>query len=155
DGRYNDRRSVNHFFSQNSPIDLAGAMALSGPAGELARFTHGRRESFGFDPRILSMSPKVWLALASQVVWIAVPLFVPAGTVDWPWAWAYLLIYSAGMFLITRMLVRHNPALLAERMRSPIQAEQPLWDKVFMATFIVLFTAWLVLMGLDAGRFRW
>ena len=40
-------------------------------------------------------------------------------------------------------------------MKPLIQKGQPLWDKLIMASFVLLFFGWLILMGLDAGRFRW
>ena len=52
-------------------------------------------------------------------------------------------------------LAREEPELLAERMSSPIQRGQPLWDKVFVAAVVLLFLAWLIVMPLDAVRFGW
>ncbi len=72
-----------------------------------------------------------------------------------PAAWALLFLFFGGVLLITRALARDEPALLDERMKALIQKGQPLWDKMIMASFVVLSAGWLVLMGLDAGRFRW
>jgi len=47
---------------------------------------------------------------------------------------------------------RHDPALLAERLRPPIQRGQPLTNKLLMGAFLPLW--WFVLMGLDR-RFGW
>ena len=52
-------------------------------------------------------------------------------------------------------LARHDPALLAERLKPMIQRDQKPWDKLFMAILLVLWVGWIVLMGLDAGRFHW
>ena len=52
-------------------------------------------------------------------------------------------------------LARHDPGLLAERLKPMIQREQKRWDKLFMVIMLALWTGWLVLMGLDAGRFHW
>lgn len=96
--------------------------------------------------------------IVQNVLWIAAMaaiLFVPAGTLAWPGAWAFLAIMAAGGLTISLWLARHDPALLAERLAPPIQREQKLWDKVFMSIILVLFCAWLVLMALDAGRFHW
>lgn len=96
--------------------------------------------------------------IVQNTLWIAVIaaiLFVPAGTLAWPGAWAFLAISAASGLTISLWLARHDPALLAERMAPPIQREQTLWDKVFMGVILVLFCAWLVLMALDAARFHW
>jgi hypothetical protein len=56
--------------------------------------------------------------------------------------------------LITRALAHDDPASLDERMKPLIQKGQPLWDKIIMASFVVLSAGWLILMGFDAGRFH-
>jgi len=52
-------------------------------------------------------------------------------------------------------LLRHSPGLLAERITGIGKPGQPTWDKVFFAVIELFFVAWLVLMALDAVRFRW
>ena len=82
-------------------------------------------------------------------------LFVPAGTLDWPAAWIFLIEFGIASTLITRWLQRHNPALLEERMKPLIQREQKPWDRKLMTAFLVLWCAWFVVMSLDAVRFGW
>ncbi|MGH6835409.1 MAG: methyltransferase family protein [Methylocella sp.] len=101
------------------------------------------------------MSPKVWIKLGTYFLVFAGLLFGSAGTLAWPAAWAILVLFFGANLLITRALARDDPALLAERMKPFIQEGQPLWDKVIMASYGVLSACWLILMGLDAGRFRW
>ena len=45
-------------------------------------------------------------------------------------------------------------ALLEARMGSLVQKGQSSWDKVFMATVVVLWNLWLVFMALDARRWQ-
>lgn len=52
-------------------------------------------------------------------------------------------------------MLRHNPALLEERMKPLIQRDQKPWDKALMAAFLLLWCAWFVVMALDAVRFGW
>lgn len=85
----------------------------------------------------------IWLAVMAAV------LFGAAGTLDWPGAWVYLGWSAAVSFGGGLWLARHDPGLLAERLGSLVQRDQKTWDKVFMATILVLWFAWLVLMGLD------
>jgi protein-S-isoprenylcysteine O-methyltransferase Ste14 len=90
-------------------------------------------------------------------IWIAVMaalLFVPAGTLRWPAGWVFLAEIGGFGVLLGLWLARHDPALLAERMSMLVQPAQKRWDKVFMASIVVVWTAWLVLMGLDAVRWR-
>jgi protein-S-isoprenylcysteine O-methyltransferase Ste14 len=40
-------------------------------------------------------------------------------------------------------------------MKFPVRHEQPLWDRVLMSFFIVIYAGWHVLMGVDAKRIAW
>jgi protein-S-isoprenylcysteine O-methyltransferase Ste14 len=88
------------------------------------------------------------------VVLLALLLFVPAGTMHWPGAWVYLALLAASSVWGLRWLGRHDPGLLAERLRSPIQRGQLPADKLLMVAFVPLWFGWFVLMGLDR-RFGW
>ena len=101
------------------------------------------------------MGVKVWLTLALEALIFSALLFGAAGTIRWPAAWAYLIIFFIAALWITLLLARHDPALLAERMKLPVQKGQPLWDKILILPMIVAWCVWLVLMGLDSVRFRW
>jgi protein-S-isoprenylcysteine O-methyltransferase Ste14 len=82
-------------------------------------------------------------------------LFLPAGTLAWPAAWAYLVLFLAGIISQTLWLRRHNPELLAERMTGLDKPGRKKWDRALFNLFQVLLYAWLVLMSFDVGRFRW
>jgi len=56
-------------------------------------------------------------------------LFVPAGTWHWPGAWVFLGFMLASGLLFGGWLAKSSPELLAERMRAPIQKDQPAADK--------------------------
>lgn len=98
------------------------------------------------------MTRKLVVSTVGLIAVIAVFLFVPAGTLDWPAAWGFLAEMGVLSLAVGLWLARHDPALLAERLGSPFQRAQKTWDKVFMAVVMVLYVAWLILMGLDA---RW
>ena len=94
--------------------------------------------------------------LIQSTLWgffMAALLFVPAGTLDWPGAWVFLIEMTVGGVGLMVWLGRHDPALLAERMKSPIQREQKGWDKLFMGGFVLLWLGWLAFMGFDHGGF--
>jgi protein-S-isoprenylcysteine O-methyltransferase Ste14 len=98
---------------------------------------------------------KLCVMLALEVLVFSVLLFGAAGTVRWSAAWAYLILFLAGALWISLLLARRDPALLAERLKSPWQKGQPFWDKIFIVAMMVAWCGWLVLMGLDAVRFHW
>lgn len=92
------------------------------------------------------------------VLWLAgmgVLLFGTAGTLAWPAGWWYLIEMGVLGLWIGLRLAKHDPALLEERLKPFIQKDQGAWDKVFMAAVAIVWCAWLVLMALDARRFRW
>jgi len=71
------------------------------------------------------------VALLAEFVVFAALLFVPAGTVLWPAGWVFLVIFFGLGLSLVLWLARDDPELLAERLASPLQRGQPLWDKVF------------------------
>jgi protein-S-isoprenylcysteine O-methyltransferase Ste14 len=99
-------------------------------------------------PASLVIKTSIWIALMSML------LFVPAGTIRWPQAWLFLIELGVTGLLISGWLYVHDPALLAQRMASPVQREQAAWDRIFMICVLLFFCAWLAVMGLDAVRFR-
>jgi protein-S-isoprenylcysteine O-methyltransferase Ste14 len=93
------------------------------------------------------MIAKLSVGIALEAAAMALLLFGGAGTMAWPAGWVFLAEFIAGVVWLSWMLARHDPALLAERMRPPVQRGQPLWDKIVLSGFIVAFAGWLLLMG--------
>lgn len=91
----------------------------------------------------------------ASLLFVGAILFGAAGRLNWPEAWIYLALVAAMSFGGGFWLARHDPALLSERLRSLIQPDQKVWDKVLMVVMLVVWTGWFVLIGLDAGRYRW
>jgi protein-S-isoprenylcysteine O-methyltransferase Ste14 len=90
-------------------------------------------------------------------LWIAsmgALLFLSAGTIDWLNGWAFMGEFVIGGLAVTLWLARHDPGLLRERMGGAFQKGQVPADKVFMAVMLVVWYGWLVLMALDARRWR-
>ena len=95
--------------------------------------------------------------LLQNAVWtagMAVLLLAPAGTLRWPEAWVYLASIAALGVSCGLYLAKTDPALLRERMRAPVQDDQPAADKAFVAAFGFAALIWFLLMGLErrAGR---
>ena len=93
--------------------------------------------------------------IVGMFVVFGLALFLAAGTVAWLSGWVFLVLFFSFTIALTRWLLRHNPGLLMERMTGIGKPNQPAWDRVFFAAMQVFFLAWLVLMALDAVRFRW
>jgi protein-S-isoprenylcysteine O-methyltransferase Ste14 len=76
-------------------------------------------------------------------------LFVPAGTLHWPGAWVFLAFMLASGLGFGGWLAKNSPELLAERMRSPVQPDQPAADKKLLAVFLAVVLIWFITMGLE------
>ena len=63
------------------------------------------------------MTARIWNTLGVQFLIFAGLLFGSAGTLAWPAAWVFLLVFFGPVLLITRALARDDPGLLAERMK--------------------------------------
>jgi protein-S-isoprenylcysteine O-methyltransferase Ste14 len=86
---------------------------------------------------------------------MAVILCLAAGDWTWPQAWVFVGEVTVSSFAVNVWLLRHDPALLASRLSSPVQSDQQPWDRIFMAAAAVVFVSWLVLCAMDARRFAW
>lgn len=95
------------------------------------------------------------LYLAQLLAWtllLGALVFWPAGTFAYPGGWILIGAFTlagAGSIL---WLWRTDPGLLRERMASPVQAGQPLWDKIWLSAFMLFFCAWTAFMAWDASR---
>jgi hypothetical protein len=67
---------------------------------------------------------RAWRALLVVGVVMALLLFVPAGTLRYWQAWAYLAIFVVSSVLMTLDLARRDPALLARRLKGGPTAEK-------------------------------
>ena len=76
------------------------------------------------------------------------------GSWDWPAAWALLGILGAGSIAVGLWLLRHDPALLRERMTLPAHGNQPRRDKLLLLGVGLLWCFWLFGMGRDAASPR-
>jgi protein-S-isoprenylcysteine O-methyltransferase Ste14 len=85
----------------------------------------------------------------------ALALFLSAGTVRWPEGWAFLVLFFGFSIALSLWLLKHNPGLLIERLTGFAKPDLKPWDKVFIAFANLVFLAWLVVMPLDAVRYRW
>jgi protein-S-isoprenylcysteine O-methyltransferase Ste14 len=80
-------------------------------------------------------------------------LFAAAGRLDWWEVWVFLAGYYGVAFLSQLWIMRRDPALDQERRRLG-QNVKP-WDTILVNLHWLLTLLLLVVIGLDAGRFRW
>ncbi len=104
---------------------------------------------------LMSLNLKLLIAFTGLFVGFALILFLAAGTIFWPSGWAFLGLFFGADAALGLWLLRYQPELLKERMTGFGKPGEPAWDKVFFVLVQVFFVAWLILMPLDAVRFRW
>jgi protein-S-isoprenylcysteine O-methyltransferase Ste14 len=92
--------------------------------------------------------------LAFNIVLIVL-LFLPAGTLAWPQAWIFLVVFNVCSQAIGIWLLRTDPELLKARMQSPVGEDQRPRDRAIMGGMFLFFALWLVFMALDSQRFGW
>ena len=81
---------------------------------------------------------------------IAAALFVPAGTLDYWRAWAWLATFGAAVVAITTDLARRDPALLARRVKAGPIAEPTARQKAIQAVASLAFLAVFVVSARTA-----
>ncbi len=99
---------------------------------------------------------KTWLRLVMRMSFFAIALLWPAGTWQWWEAWALIGLWAIFGVVLTQYLLRHDPALLAERMKfMPLDKDQKGWDKVLMMLFFFAGIGLYILPGFDVVRYGW
>jgi protein-S-isoprenylcysteine O-methyltransferase Ste14 len=96
--------------------------------------------------------------VVQSVAWfgaMALLLFLPAGTLDWPSAWVYLAEMVGLSLFVGLRLAKTDPGVLKERLASPLQKSQPAADKIVLSIILIVIFGSLVLIALDAVRYRW
>ena len=96
-----------------------------------------------------------YLRIVKVVVFIlmlGILLFLPAGRLDWPEAWIFLLGFVLAMVVAGIWSMRNNPDLINERGR--VAENTKGWDKILLTLYTLSFFALMVTAGLDV-RYRW
>ena len=101
----------------------------------------------------MTLAIKALIGGIFQLLLFPLALFLAAGTIVWPAGWTFLILLYSFVVVTVLLLVRRNPGLLKERM-SMFSSDQKDRDPMFILLLAVSI-AWLVLMPLDAVRFRW
>ena len=97
----------------------------------------------------MQLRTKAWLGLAFLALVLGILLFASAGTVRYWQAWVYLAVFFGAAILITRDVIRRDPALLARRMKGGPGAEKRAAEKVIVFGASLGFAALFVVSALD------
>jgi protein-S-isoprenylcysteine O-methyltransferase Ste14 len=95
------------------------------------------------------LTRKAILGLAQLFVTLAVALFGPAWTFDYPFAWLFLAVFFASAGLITAYLAKHDPALLERRIRGGPSVETEPLQKTIQAAAALVFMSTFLVASLD------
>ena len=101
-----------------------------------------------------NLNAKAWFSLVFLAIAMGLLLFLPAGSVQYWQAWAYLGIFFGASFLITLYLINKDPALLKRRLSGGPTAEKETTQRVIMSFVSIGFIALLVVPAFDY-RFKW
>ena len=105
---------------------------------------------------LMNNNVKMWLSLTVRMSLFAMAILWPAGTWQWWEAWVMIVMWTVYGVVTTHYLLRHDPALLAERLKFlPLHKEQKDWDKVLMSLFFIAGIGLYLIPGFDVVRYEW
>lgn len=96
--------------------------------------------------------------LIQTIVWfglMGVIIFAAAGTTHYAGGWVYLGEMVAISLVLGFYGARVDPGLLKERLKPPVQKDQPLADKLILIPVLLLIFGGMGFMAADAERWRW
>ncbi len=82
-------------------------------------------------------------------------IFGAAGTFDYFGGWLYFGEMFAASVVLGTYTARVDPGLLEERLKPPLQKDQPLADKLIVIPILLLLFGGMGFMAADAARWRW
>jgi len=90
---------------------------------------------------------------AVLMAFLAVPMFVAAGQLDWWGGWLFVGAYLGGG-VVGMLIVSHlNPEVMQARTERH-EGTKP-WDRVLLRVYALMCLLTTVVAGLDAGRYGW
>ncbi len=98
--------------------------------------------------------PKVIAGVVFNVAFYALLLFVPAGTLRWWRAWAFLAVTVIVMAAAIFSILPDSADLFSQRAKGIIQKGQPLWDRALVILLVVSYVGQIIFIPLDVFRFH-
>ena len=96
-----------------------------------------------------ALNKKAFGGLLGLLLVMAALLFLPAWTLDYWQAWAFLTVFGASALAITLYLMKKDPKLLERRVYAGPTAEKETSQKIIQSITAVGFCAMLVVPALD------
>jgi protein-S-isoprenylcysteine O-methyltransferase Ste14 len=132
------------------------------PSGNIRRSdSHNREDASGLLNFLANAATARYMsvlkAIAGVIINVAIfagLLLLPAGTLNWWRAWAFLAVVFVDAVVSTASLFRINKDLLEERFTPPVQKGQPLADKILVVLLIAAFAGVIAFIPLDVFRFH-
>jgi protein-S-isoprenylcysteine O-methyltransferase Ste14 len=91
----------------------------------------------------------VWFGLMGAII------FGAAGTMSYAGGWLYLGEMIAISIVFGVHMARVDPGLLKERLKPPVQKDQPLADKLVLIPILMFMFGAMGFMAADAARWHW
>jgi len=92
--------------------------------------------------------------LIQLLVIMALLIFVPAGTLDYPQAWIFLAVFFTPVLAITIYLMKNDPKLLERRIKAGPADEKETSQKIIQFLAMIDFIAVMLVPAFD-HRFAW
>lgn len=86
-------------------------------------------------------------------VFLALFMFLPAGTWAWPKGWLFVLVVLVVVSAVFLVLHRVNPEVIVARSRFHEGTKG--WDKLLLSVYFPAMAAVLLVAALDDGRYHW
>ena len=93
------------------------------------------------------------LRLMCLPVFVALFMFLPAGTWAWPKGWLFILILLVVISAVFFILHRVNPEVIVARSRFHKGTKG--WDKILLGFYFPAMLAVILVAALDDSRFHW
>src|SRR5262249_32804523 len=139
---------------RHEPLETSAATAVNGKFSAATqparkdRQLRGKRQQMGLVLNLI-VQTIVWFGFMGAII------FGAAGTMDYAGGWLYLGEMIALSVVLGAHMMRVDPGLLKERLRGPVQKDQPLADKLVLIPILLLIFAGMAFMAADAARWRW
>lgn len=98
------------------------------------------------------MAARMLVQLVSWMVVLALLMFIPAGRLDWWQGWTFLAILTSTNLAISFWLLRHDRALLEERMKPVGVSEANPVNRLYMTALVIAMHGWFAWMGWEARQ---